>query len=83
MCARPFGFCRRASRVGSPSSSRKANGIKLRDLIVSAKRAFVSEVFSILQPANWLEEVGHAYGIDLRSREPEMPAVHISRTPEP
>ena len=51
--------------------------LRLMDLIVSAKRAFVSEVFSILQPANWLKQVEDAYAIKLLSRELEEPDVHI------
>ena len=58
----------------------KERGIRLMDLIVSAKRAFVSEMFSIMQPRNWLKEVEHAYGIDLLSRKREGPVDHISDT---
>ena len=56
----------------------KKDGIRLMDLIVSAKRAFVSELFDILQPGSWLQQVEGAYGIDLSSRKPEEPAVRIS-----
>ena len=58
----------------------KKDGIRLMDLIVSAKRAFVSELFDILQPGSWLQQVEGAYGIDLSSRKPEEPAVRISLT---
>ena len=42
--------------------------IRLDDVIVSAKRSFVSEMFLILQPEDWLNQVEEAYGIKLRSR---------------
>ena len=51
--------------------------LRLMDLVVSAKRAFVSEVFSIVQPTQWLDEVEGSYGIKLRARKPEVPAVHV------
>ena len=44
--------------------------MRLDDLIVSAKRSFVSEVFLILRPEDWLNKVEGAYGIRLRSGEP-------------
>ena len=37
------------------------DGIRLRDLIVSAKRAFVSEVFEIVQPSEWFKKVDSVY----------------------
>ena len=52
------------------------DGIELIDLIVSARRAFVSEMSSIIQPASWLKQVEDAYGIKLLSREPEVPTVY-------
>lgn len=53
--------------------------LRLIDLIVSAKRAFVSEIFSIVQPTKWLDEVESSYGIDLRSRKPEKPTVNVTQ----
>ena len=55
------------------------DGIRLMELIVSSKRAFVSEVFDILQPARWREQVEGAYGIDLSSRKPEGPTTHLTQ----
>ena len=51
--------------------------LRLMDLVVSAKRAFVSEVLGIVQPTEWLGEVEGAYGIELRSRKPEAPGVDV------
>ncbi len=56
-------------------------GLRLMDLVVSAKRAFVSEVFGIIQPAEWLDEVEASYGIELRARKPEGPGVHVAQQP--
>ena len=44
----------------------------LSDLTVSARRAFVSDLFQIIQPRQWLKDVECAYGIKLRDREPEQ-----------
>lgn len=54
----------------------KPNNINMNDLIVSAKRSFVSEIFTIIQPRDWLKNVDEIYGISLRSRGVEIPALH-------
>lgn len=56
---------------------RRKGGITLMDLTAAAKRAFVSEVYSILQPEEWLKQVDEAYGIKLLSRKPEGATVHV------
>ena len=74
---RAFGRLSKAEqgRLAGEFNSREC--ITLMDLTVSAKRAFVSEVFSILQPRKWLEEVEKAYDIKLLARQPEGAAVHV------
>lgn len=42
--------------------------IRIVDLIVSAKRSFVSEIFEVIQPRDWLKHVEASHGIELRSR---------------
>ncbi len=61
---------------------KKKGGVRLMDLIISAKRGFVSEVFSILQPDDWLKQVEGAYGIELLSRKREGPALRVEFTEE-
>lgn len=72
-----FGWLSKAEQGRLASELKKRKGIALMDLTDSAKRAFVSEVFSILQPQNWLEQVEKAYGINLLSRKPEGAVVHV------
>ena len=55
----------------------KKGELTLMDLTASAKRAFVSEVYSILQPEEWLRQVDEAYGINLLLRKPEGAGVHV------
>lgn len=52
---------------------RKRNGFSLADLIISARRSFVDELFDMIQPRQWLDDVDKAYGIQLSSRQPEAP----------
>lgn len=72
-----FGWLSEAEQKRLTDELTKRDGLTLMDLTASAKRAFVSEVFSILQPQNWLKQVDEAYGIKLLSREPEGAAVHV------
>ena len=55
----------------------KNGEIRLKDLIVSAKRSFVSEIFSIIQPRDWLGKVEKSHGIELRSRTCEVSGVKL------
>jgi hypothetical protein len=49
------------------------SGITLKEIIVSAKRSFVNEIFTIIQPRDWLENVEKTYRLQLRSRKPVDP----------
>lgn len=49
----------------------RKSSVKLDDLVVSARRSFVSELFSIIQPRDWLKKVEKIHGISLRSRGAE------------
>ena len=56
-------------RLRGKSSS--AIGVNLLELLVACKRSFVSEVFTVIQPQDWLKTVDQNYAIQLRSRKPE------------
>ena len=49
----------------------RPEGVRLLDMMVAAKRSFVSEIFTVIQPQDWLANVEQSHGIQLRSRQPE------------
>ena len=53
------------------------NGVKLLDMMVAAKRSFVNEIFTVIQPKGWLASVERSHGIRLRSRQPERVEVEL------
>ena len=61
----------------------ESKGVTPLDLIIAAKRSFVSEVFSVIQPRDWLRNVERCYGLRLRSRQPESTTpIHTGRHTE-
>lgn len=45
-----------------------SEGITPLDLLIAAKRSFVSEVFDVIQPRDWLRNVEQCHGVRLRAR---------------
>lgn len=70
--SRAFKMLSKPERERLCNIAAKGADVSLLHLLIAAKRSYVSEIFAVVQPRDWLENVEKNYGIQLRSREPEQ-----------